>query len=207
MPSVLKNLKQAGKTADMVEIRADFIRGLQPGDIKKLKPAGKITSIFTCRSVKEGGKYKGSHSEQAAIFTAAFKSGFKYIDIAGDNPFLTELKKENEKKLLLSYHNFKGTPSSIELMGRIERMQEFSPSIIKIATMVKNEKDIFTLIETLKQKREGQKLIVIGMGEAGKITRLLLPMLGSYLTYASSEDEISPGILTAEQLKAVFNLL
>jgi 3-dehydroquinate dehydratase type I len=205
LPAFQKNLQAAAKASQLVELRTDFIKGLKPVDVKKLKPAGKTSSIFTCRSIREGGKFSGSRAEQDAILDAAFGSGFNYVDVAADNPYIAGIDKKQQKKLLLSYHDFKGTPSSIELMGRIERMQEFSPAIIKIATMVKKTKDIFTLTEVLKQKKDDQKLIIIGMGEAGKITRILFPLLGSYLTYASLGSETAPGMLTASQLRTVYS--
>lgn len=204
MPLFLKNLKEAQRSAEMVEIRADYIKGFKAENVKSIKPLSKVATIFTCRNIKEGGKFSGSYAEQAEIFKAAFKAGFDYVDIAGESRFMGEIKGEYKKKLLLSHHDFKGTSSSIELMGRIERMQEFSPAIIKIATMIKSTKDIFTLIEVLKQKRGRGKLVVIGMGDAGKITRILFPILGSYLTYAGIT---LPGILTADQFKTVYNFL
>lgn len=207
LPLFLKSLEKAQRSSSMVELRADFIKGLKPEDVKKLKAKTKGTSIFTCRKVNEGGRYAGSYKEQQAILKTAFDAGFTYVDVAFDSPILGGLSDKQQKQLLLSYHNFKNTPASIEIIAILERMRDFSPAIMKVACMVKNSKDIFTLADVLRQQMDKEKLIVIGMGEKGRMTRAMFPILGSYLTYASDSKNAGPAIMTHKELETIYKII
>lgn len=207
LPVFLKSLEKAQRSSSLVELRADFIKGIKPEDVKTLKSKTKGTSIFTCRKVNEGGRYTGSYKEQKAILMAAFDAGFTYVDVAYDSPITGVLTGKQQKQLLLSYHNFKNTPASIEIIAILERMRDFSPAIMKVACMVKGSKDIFTLADVLKQQMDKEKLIVIGMGEKGRITRAMFPILGGYLTYASDSKSAGPAIMTQKELETIYEII
>lgn len=205
LPEFIRNMEKLKHKSDMVELRTDFIKGMKADYVKQLKLKG--TSIFTCRSVREGGNFSGPYSEQEAILKAAFSGGYTYVDVAYDNPIIDELTPEQRKKLLISYHNFKATPASIELMAIIERMRENNPAIIKIATMVKKTNDMFSLVEILRQKRGKEKLVVIGMGEDGRLTRVMFPMMGSYLIYVSESTKLVSGIMTQKEIESIYKIV
>jgi len=207
LPTFLTNLKKDQALYKMIELRTDFIKGIKVGDVKKLKAVTKVTSIFTCRHVSEGGQFKGTAKEQADILKAALSAGFDYVDIAWDNPLLFELTESQRKKLFISFHDFKGTPASIELLGMIQRMREESPAIIKISTLVKTTKDIYALLEILRQKREKEKIVVIGMGDLGRLTRAMFPLLGSYLTYTSENTKLVKGIMKTKELQSIYKII
>jgi 3-dehydroquinate dehydratase-1 len=205
LPTFTKNLAKLQKTSEMVELRSDFIKGMKVDYMPKLKTKG--TTIFTCRSVREGGNFSGSLSEQEAILKEAFVSGFTYVDVAYDNPLIDELTPKDKKKLLISYHNFKSTPASIELMSVIEKMREHDPAVIKIATMVKKANDMFTLVEILRQKKDKEKFVVIGMGEEGRLTRVMFPMMGSYLIYVSDNSKLLSGIMKRKDIESIYKIV
>ena len=207
LPSLLKNIQKVLKTSEIIEIRADFVKSIKPADVKKIADKIKVDSIFTCRHVKEGGKFSGSTKQQIEILKVAFKAGYTYVDVACDNPLLSELSSKDEKKLLISYHNFQKTPVSIELLAVLERMREFSPAIMKISSMINSPKDLFTLFELLKQKRDKEKLIVVGMGDAGKLTRIVFPMMGSYLIYVTESKKFVQGIMTRKELETIYKII
>ena len=58
-------------------------------------------------------------------------------------------------------------------------------------------------------QKKGLKIIAFCMGEQGKISRVMAPLLGSYLTYASLNkgEESAPGQLTVKEIKEVFRIL
>lgn len=205
--SLMKNMRKVLKTSEIIEIRADFVKGIKPVDVKTISDKIKVDSIFTCRHVKEGGKFSGSTKQQIEILKAAFNEKYTYVDVACDNPLLSELSSKDEKKLLISYHNFKKTPASIELLAVLERMREFSPAIMKIASMINSPKDLFTLFELLKQKRDKEKLIVVGMGDAGKLTRIVFPMMGSHLIYVTESTKFVQGIMTRKELETIYKII
>ena len=206
LTSFVQNLEKAQKSATMVELRADSIRGFSADDLPILKGVVKVPSIFTLRHKKEGGLFTGTPAKQKQILQEAFSSGFTYVDIAYRNPILKELSPKHKKHLLLSYHEYQETPDLEDLLDTLDEMRAIKPAIIKIATFVDDHEDVLVLGILLKQKEDDEKMIVIGMGKKGEITRFTFPTLGSYITYVTMKGEknIAPGMLTeADLLKKV----
>ena len=72
--------------------------------------------------------------------------------------------------------------------------------------MVNTKKDILNILRVI-QEFEG-KVIGIGMGEKGKLTRILGTYFGSILTFASMEGKSSaPGQIDVKKLKEIYNLI
>lgn len=204
----LKNLKKAQQSADMVELRADTIKGFKEKDFDAIRKAVKGPAIFTFRHKSEGGNYTGSADFQKEILRKAFKPGFKYVDVAYDNALVKGLTAKEKKKLLLSYHEFEGTSSEKKLKAVITKMRKAKPALIKIATLVKKEEDVVTLSEILKLRKPKEQIIIIGMGDKGKLTRVLFPMMGSYITYAAiDKTNIAPGLMTIKEMQDVYNFI
>jgi len=65
------------------------------------------------------------------------------------------------------------------------------------------------LMGVLPENDVGIPIIAVSMGEYGKISRILGPLLGSYLTFAAPAKgrEAAPGQLTVEELHTVFDIL
>ncbi len=209
LETFVKNLKKAQKTAMMIELRADSIKDFDPDDIEIIKGLVKIPSIFTCRHVNEGGLFESSMAKQEEILLKAFESSFTYVDVAFNNPAINDLTDEDKNRLLISYHNNKGTPSLAELAELLKYMRTFNPAIMKIATMVKDKMDVPILASLLRKRKRDEKLIVIGMGKKGEITRLTFPPAGSYIAYVTikGEKNIASGMLTERDLQPIFNYL
>jgi len=134
-----------------------------------------------------------------------------YIDIE----FETDLKEKKELidlcekfsvKRIHSYHNFDKTPDKNFLVKIIEgETAEFCPDIVKIATRVNNKKDNAVLLSLLETD---YPLVVVGMGEKGKITRLVAPLLGSKFTFASVDGKSSaPGQIDYFKMKRFYKTM
>nr|WP_304985707.1 type I 3-dehydroquinate dehydratase [Coxiella-like endosymbiont] len=57
-------------------------------------------------------------------------------------------------------------------------MWDFKPDVLKFAVMTNSQTDVKTLFQLLLNKKENENMIVLGMGDQGKTTRLLSPLLG-----------------------------
>ena len=81
--------------------------------------------------------------------------------------------------------------------------------IAKVAFQANDYKDVINLMSVLLENVVGIPIIAVSMGEYGKISRILGPLLGSYLTFASPAKgrEAAPGQLTVEELHTVFDML
>ncbi|HTB07019.1 MAG TPA: type I 3-dehydroquinate dehydratase [Bacteroidia bacterium] len=204
----LKNLKEAERISPLIELRVDTIKGFKEDDVKLLKKSTKAAAIFTCRHVSEGGEFAGDKKVQHAILKKAFQAGFKFVDIAYGNSMIKSLSSKEKKKLVLSYHSFQNTPSFKSLKATLKKMRKAKPAVIKMATMVKKEKDILILADLLSERKAAEDIILIGMGKEGMMTRILFPLMGSYLTYvAIGKDKIAPGLMTYKEMREIYNAI
>lgn len=183
--------------AGNVEIRADYMAA-PPARGTRAK------TIFTCRSKEEGGVFKGSEPARLAVLKNALKSNFTYVDIE-----LKTIQKngltftaQERKKLIISYHDFKRAPGMAGLTKIKKEMLAHKPAVIKLALTPKNQKEILTLtrflIDTIE---EGQKIILIAMGEKWAFTRVFYPLLGAHATYASGQKSTAPGQLSIKDFE------
>ena len=76
--------------------------------------------------------------------------------------------------------------------------------IAKIAVMPKTMKDTLTILE-LSSKEDD--LIAISMGELGKYTRIITPLFGSPITYATGGKPSAPGQLEIEKTRLILKEL
>ena len=102
-------------------------------------------------------------------------------------------------KLILSYHNFSETPTDLDHI--YQEMRKISVFFYKVAVTAKHSQDALQLLCWTK-KRSDNKLISISMGTHGQITRILGPIVGAPITYASLDDDhqTAPGQLSAKTL-------
>lgn len=185
----LDNLDMAQQVSNFVELRVDYINDFSINQIDTIKQHVYKENIFTCRSINGGGKFEGSEEELKNIVYKADELQFNHIDI--EMSMLNSINFLNKNsKIIGSYHNFNNTPSYDELLNIYKNIKRYDfVDIVKIATNVVNDSDNIELVKLLINKRDN--IIVLGMGEKGKITRIISPLLGGYLTFASINNNIS----------------
>ncbi|MBW9221221.1 type I 3-dehydroquinate dehydratase [Methanothermococcus sp. SCGC AD-155-M21] len=199
--------ERALEVADIVEFRADYIRDIKEKDIIKMT---NYPSIITIRAHWEGGYYRDSSDKRIDLYKIAIKNGAKYIDVELNeekNRKLVNFREDigSETKIILSYHNFKETPSYNKLLEIVNKELQIG-DIGKFAAMVNSKEDILNILKAI-QEFEG-KVIGIGMGEKGKLTRILGTYFGSILTFASMEGKSSaPGQIDVITLKKIYELI
>ena len=195
----LKNLDRVQEVSEMVELRIDLIKGITEKDLEIVKDKTKKTAILTCRK-KE-------------IFFKALELGFDFIDVdlemlERDPAFAKAMAGKVKKKFIISYHDFKKTPAQKFLHELVLKIKKHHPDIIKIATMVTKDDDNLNLFRLILDKSFTEDKIIIGMGEKGQITRILGPILGNYLTYASVDNmKTALGQINYFKLKEIYKLL
>lgn len=189
--SILKNVKFA-------EVRMETM-DLDLEDILKIF-SSHSRLIATCRP----GSYKPEDCLKR--LSAAIGAGAAYVDIEWDaeEAYREELIKEARSQrcaVIISFHDFKRTPPKKELQAVVESCFKAGADIAKIACTTLSEKDCARLLGLLDDPR---KLVVIGMGEIGRITRLAAPLLGSPFTYAAWKPgmETAPGQLVKEDIES-----
>jgi 3-dehydroquinate dehydratase I len=89
-------------------------------------------------------------------------------------------------------------------------MQAIGADIIKMVTYAESVEDNLRLLNLLAYgRRRGQEMIAFCMGAMGRPSRIMAPLFGSFLTYASLEAgaESAPGQLTAGEMKQLWEIM
>lgn len=195
--------------ADLVELRLDCLKNFDG-----LEKLGKIKKpmIATCMPKWEGGLFNGTEKQRLRILeeTLDFAS---YVTIElktkpdARNRLIKKAKKK-KVKVIVAYHDFRKTPPKKEILKIINEEKTLG-DIAKVAFMPRSHDDVLNLINILVEKKPQTKIIALSMGKLGRISRLLGPLLGSYLTYASvsKEKRSAPGQLTVDELREMLSII
>ena len=112
----LDNLHKVQEVSNVVELRVDYIKDLSIEHLDIIKKHTIKENIFTCRSIKEGGKFAGNKEELKSIIYKANELQFNHIDI--EISMLENINFDNKNcKIIGSYHNFNNTPNYDELLN------------------------------------------------------------------------------------------
>jgi len=206
LDKLLSTIDKAQSIHNFLEIRVDYLDNLNLEIIKIIKQKLKVKAIFTCRSSQDGGQFQGSDVEQIEFLMFATDLGFEFIDV--DWRLISNFKHKFEHtKIIVSYHHYQHTPSYLNLKHKLKKMRASVADIYKFACLVKSEKDLFKLYKLLLAKKSGEEMIVLGMGHLGKLSRVISPLLGGYLTFASLNTPTAPGQLSLQELQIKYNTL
>ena len=204
----IKDMKQAEKLADLVELRIDFIKSIDENKLEKLLKNKKKKVIVTCRPKSLCGNFDGNEKSRINLLKGAVELNADCIDIeieSSNKDIKNIVGNKKNTKIILSHHNLKETPSLKELNSKYNEIKKLSPDLIKIVTNANSINDNFTIFELLKGKND---LIAFCMGIRGQISRILAPKYGSRMTFASLKKgkESAPGQITIEEMKNVYNI-
>ena len=200
-------IKEADRLADLIELRLDYLRGV---DLRLLLGKHRKPFIVTNRRKEEGGRYRGEERKRLTVLEKAIDLGIDYIDVelATEISFLKNLIRNKKKThVILSFHDFRRTPSLIELQRLFIRMTRWGGDVIKIVPFAESWEDNLTILSLIPfAKERGQKIVAFCMGEKGKVSRIFSPFLGAAWTYASLNKNRSsaPGQLTVQELTEIW---
>ncbi len=205
---IKKILKIALKKSDYVEVRLDFLKIEQIPETLEIIKKDLNRIVCTLRPKIEGGKFPGNEKERISIVKLIAEYNPFLLDIEFNtlkkNPSLAKYLRSTKTKLLVSWHDFKKTPNSLELKNKIEQMSKFSLNV-KIVSTAKSTDDSTRMLE-LYSKKGKSNLISFAMGDYGKISRILCLYLGSPYTYVSLGKAIAPGQFSVDEVKKITNL-
>jgi len=213
-PDAQKLVEHARKEAEagesFFEFRLDYLPSPESGiaAIRKFLAAHSDCSILaTCRRHQNHGKYNGSVEEQIRILNAAVDAGARAVDIeieSAENLAARLDTFRGKARLILSYHNYDGTPS---LEGVLRRMARIPADAYKIVTTARKPSDNYRVLALMKSNPR-TPLIVLSMGETGFPTRVLSTAWGGLFTYAApnSAEGTSVGQISARQLRNLYRV-
>ena len=211
IPEALKLIERAEKEgADLVEIRLDSLETFE--ELPSLAKRGKIRKIATNRLVSHRGKFSGPEAKQKQILLTAAEGGFDYVDIELSATKLKEFTTEASErgaKVIVSFHDFEGALRLAELDNVLQKEIDCGADVCKIVTTAKRSEDNLALLNFTAAASKRTDVICFAMGGPGKISRLLSPLFGGFLTFAALEHrlETAPGQFTVQEMRTLYRLL
>jgi 3-dehydroquinate dehydratase I len=205
---IKQTLKIALKKSDYVEVRFDFLKIEQIPIALEIIKKDLNRIVCTLRPKTEGGKFAGKEKERIAIIKLIAEYSPFLLDIEFNtlkkNPSLRKYLKSTKTKLLVSWHDFKKTPTSLDLKKKINQMSKMSTNL-KIVSTAKSTEDSTRMLE-LYSKKGKSSLISFAMGDFGRISRILCLYLGSPYTYVSLGKAVAPGQFSVDEVNKIINL-
>ncbi|MDP7008888.1 MAG: type I 3-dehydroquinate dehydratase [Phycisphaerales bacterium] len=193
--------------ADMIEIRADTI---DVHSVPSILGSTTLPTIFTVRSVEEGGNFSGSDEQRIEVLTAALTCSNPptYLDIEYEffknQPWILDDLPLGDCDVILSWHDMKGRPK--DLFQKAAAMQDVAGiSVVKMAWRARSLRDNLDAFELLQARQ--QPMIALCMGPYGKMSRILAPKFGGFATFASigGREATADGQLDVEELRGLYN--
>jgi 3-dehydroquinate dehydratase type I len=204
--------QRAARKGLWTEIRLDYLEEPAP-DLQKLFRSLPGPVIATNRLAAEGGRWTGTEADRLALLTQALNLGVTCLDLelAADPMFRREMMERRGKtKIILSWHDFTGTPDTARLEGVLDEMLASEADVVKLVATAREPADNLRMLSLIpRAKAAGKDVIAFCMGPWGKWSRIAAPLLGSWLTFApfSKQGASAPGQLTVNDLKRVWNTL
>lgn len=214
LPTSDKLMEQARREASNGERFLEFRLDYLPRPLDGLAVIEKILAEFpdctilaTCRRHQNHGKFTGSIDEQIRILEATVAAGARAVDIEIESAELASAKLEglrNSCFVVISYHNFEGTPA---LDPIVRRTTQVSADAYKIVTTARKPSDTQRVL-ALARANPRQKFVLLAMGETGFPSRVLSPAMGGLYTYAApaAAEGTAAGQVSARQLRTLYRV-
>ena len=192
-----------------LEFRLDYLKNPEHGvEIiqKFLARHSDCTLLATCRRHQNQGRFNGSIEGQLRVLDHAVTAGAKAIDIEIESAESCVRQIEGLRShvfVLVSYHNYGGTPALDPVMRRMLRVPADG---YKIVTTAKKPSDNIKVLG-LTRSHSKVPLVVLAMGEMGFPTRILSFPMGAIYTYAApnGSEGTATGQVPAKQLRSLYH--
>lgn len=188
---------------DFAEIRLDRML-LALDDVQQLFSSHPAL-IATCRP---GGR---ADRERQRLLVEAMEAGAAFIDVEleSDARYREEIVARARLRgcmVIVSFHDYEGTPERPALEACVSACFDAGADIAKIACLVRSHRDAVRLLSLLDTDKD---VVVTGMGECGRVTRILAPLLGSPFTYASLSEgkETADGQIDKDTLEELLRMI
>ena len=191
---------------DLFELRLDRLADIAD-QVENVVPKLRTPLVITARHPHEGGARK-LRLRQRRDLLARFLNHAQHIDVelrsAPALRSILTLAEEKNIRRIISFHNFKSTPSARILAAKAREARSHGADIFKVATRTDTPIELGRLVEFMTSRPLDLAVAVMGIGKLGAISRVLLARAGSVLIYASvgAETDVE-GQLSLEQLRAL----
>jgi len=201
----LKRATRMRRPPDLFELRLDHLADMAD-QVQRALPKLRRPLIITARDPREGGANK-LRLRQRRDLLVRFLNHADYVDIElRSRPALQLLLATSTEKVqrIVSFHDFKSTPSARTLAEKARQARSQGADIFKVATRTDTPMELGRLLEFMTGNPVNLSLAVMGIGKLGAISRVLLAHAGSVLIYASIAGVTDiEGQMSLEQVRAL----
>ena len=202
--------REANGGESLLEFRLDYLPTPEQGPaiIRKFVASRPDCAVLaTCRRHQNHGKFNGSIEDQIRILEAAIDAGARAVDVeieSAENAAERLESLRGHARVILSYHNYEGTPSPEPILRRMLRIPADG---YKIVTTARKPSDNCRILGLAKANPR-TPLIVLAMGETGFPTRVLSPSLGGLFTYAApnASEGTATGQICARLMRHLYRV-
>ncbi len=191
--------------ADLLELRVDLFRKLDINYIQeqiKHRRLLKIPLLLTVRNQKKEGALKDWPNDAKRKILEIALPLVDMIDIELSSSLLKEtlLKARHlNKRIVVSMHDLTHTPLHLENI--FKKALSTRADIIKIAAKANSFDDVFRMIEFTRHHHK-HPMITMSLGSIGKLSRLILPAMGSLYTYTFLHKPTALGQIDVKTLQS-----
>ncbi len=174
------DLLNASRHCDLIELCLDhFINEPNVGELVKMvdKPI-----LVSCRSEKDGGKWKGTEQQRIQLLREAIVSGPAYVEL--DLDIANSIPRFGNTKRVISFTSLNRPLSKIDEV--FEQCWKAKADVVKFTWLTEDMDAAWPLLAAVTQQRE-VPIVGIGIGRSGLTFSLLGRRYGSPWIYAALE--------------------
>lgn len=192
------------KKPDLVEFRFDRI-----SDLALLEVIGETKKEFKTIATDRG---KRDAATRKSLLQTAAESGFDFVDVDLEDQASREIipvLKDSKSQLIISYHDFSGTPSNDALSKVLDNERLSGGDVCKIVTAAKHPRDNLTILSFVESNASTARLVSFAMGRLGIPSRVLTTLYGAEFTFASLGEgsQTAEGQLSIDNLRKAWQIL
>jgi 3-dehydroquinate dehydratase-1 len=193
--------------SELLEFRIDYIKTPRSDEILEGLERYADRAVFTLRGKSQRGLFEGTEEGRVNLMLelCAMRPAYVDIELQSATPALVSKLARGARTVIVSWHDFRGTPMSSMLAKKYREARELG--IAKIVTLARKRDDNLRVL-SLYGERGNKDLIAFCMGEKGAISRFFSIYAGSPICYAALPGErMAPGQLSIVDMKELVRIL
>ena len=199
----LRRARDAAAHADLVEVRLD---GVDHPDVTGALEGRRRPVVVTCRPTWEGGQFDGSEEERRRLLAEAVTAGAEFVDVEFRAACAADLVRlRRGRGIIVSAHTF--GPALPDVAASFDALRATGAEVVKLAYEARSLADTLPLFDlaarTDVEAGEPRGHVLLAMGTAGVVTRLLAARLRNRWTYAG--EGVAPGQLPVSRMLDEFH--
>jgi 3-dehydroquinate dehydratase type I len=213
----LRFIARSADRADILELRMDLLtNGKLAGLLDAIRLASPSVQVLVTNRPRRAVGEEGEEA-RIAVLLEAVSCGADFVDVELETAEVWREKVRvligkngNRTRLILSHHDFRQTPSRRELIKILNAAADAGAQVTKIVTQARTPADNLTLLGLIPYaKRREREIIAFCMGDLGKMSRIMSPLLGALFTFATLEEgcESAPGQLPVKEMRQIWRLM